>query len=276
MHLQERHDPETGERTVEISGQAEDTTCLVQVIWSPDGTATLESVLQATTDPDVAQLWAEAIFEAVQLMRTEPPGDPSPESQTQDTMRQPELRSDPQASEAMNTGRAFFRRSQSKPSVSVVIVSDDAPTRQRLADRLEAAGCRVLQAETAEPAIKLFDTNDLPDLLIGDFLYPETDGRKFLQQVRLRFGRKALPPTLFLLDSPEDEAVARQFDVQDVLTKPIQPATLYAALNRLLADRGVVLTPPPSERADEPVIVVPLARQPLLQRLLPRVRPAGA
>lgn len=148
-----------------------------------------------------------------------------------------------------------------------MVVSDDPPTLERVTERLQAAGCHVLAAETGDAALSLLSAEAMPDALIGDFFNPETDGQQFLDTARLRYGRKALPPMMFLLDSPEDEVVAKKYDVFDIVTKPVSSAALFSSLNCLLASSGVTVQEPPEAVTDETVVPKTTNRLSVLNRL---------
>lgn len=163
----------------------------------------------------------------------------------------------------------LFQSSKAQITVTALVLSDDPVTRLRVAERLRAANCEVKTVETGESALTALDANGMPSVLICDFLYPDTDGAQFLERARLRYGRNGLAPTMFLLDSPEDEEVARKYGVNDVLAKPITTTALFACINNLLAAQGVSLDIPKEFDDAEPAARTPAARIPLIGRLNP-------
>jgi DNA-binding response OmpR family regulator len=128
----------------------------------------------------------------------------------------------------------LFKRGTDEPPISVFVVSDDAAILALLVDSLTTDGYVVTSAASGAIAVKLLDEIELPNLFIGDFIHPETDGREFLERVRIRFGRSALPPMLFLMDTPEDEITAEAMGVQDLLPKPFEIEILLQRVKALL------------------------------------------
>ena len=72
---------------------------------------------------------------------------------------------------------------------TLLIVEDDATTREALADRLHQAGYKVLWAVNGAEALAMLDRMRL-DLILLDTLSPALDERHFLRQVKA----KNLPP----------------------------------------------------------------------------------
>lgn len=128
----------------------------------------------------------------------------------------------------------WFKSDNDHPSFSVLVVSDDGDTLALIRSTLTEEGCEVHSAVSAESAVQLLDEIELPDVIIGDFYYPQRDGKHFLNKARIRFGKSALPPTIFLMDSEEDEATAYELSVNDVLEKPFDADKLLASLTKLI------------------------------------------
>ncbi|MFO7323398.1 MAG: response regulator [Chloroflexota bacterium] len=169
----------------------------------------------------------------------------------------------------------FQTNKDAGPLLTVLVLSDEPETRLRVAERLRAAVCEVVTAETVESALAWLDEHDLPQLLICDFKDPEKDGVDFLDRARLRHGRTGLPPTIFLLDTPEDEQVAARYNASDVLTKPVSTASLFECVNKLMKDSGVTLAIPKEFDDSEPVATSRIAKLPLIGRLAPNVKSTG-
>lgn len=128
----------------------------------------------------------------------------------------------------------WFKSDKDHPAFSVLVVSDDGDTLALIRTSLTEEGCEVYSAVSAEAGVQLLDEIELPDVIIGDFYYPERDGKHFLNKARIRFGKSALPPTIFLMDSEEDETAAYELSVNDVLEKPFEAAKLLASLTKLI------------------------------------------
>ena len=117
--------------------------------------------------------------------------------------------------------------------LKVLVVSDDANARTSICDVLLEAGCIVHYAPSAALAIDYLTESPMPDLLIVDFLEPETDGKYFVEVSRLRFGRKTLAPLLFLMDDAGDERTAQIMDIDDVLPKSSNGAVLLERVQNI-------------------------------------------
>lgn len=117
----------------------------------------------------------------------------------------------------------------------VLVVSDSSGDLAYAASTLEANGYLVHKAEGVTPALDLLNGLEMPDVFIVDFLHPETDGTDFINKIRVRYGKSTLSPVIFLLDTPEDEAVAHALGVQEVLPKPLEAEKLLLCLNSFSA-----------------------------------------
>jgi len=131
------------------------------------------------------------------------------------------------------------RKKRVKPDTvpSVLIVCDDAETCVSIYNALVEKGYQVHTAVTAPEAIRMLDVIGLPNAIIGDFVHPETDGKAFIEKARIRFGKSAMPPVLFLRDSIEDETTAGALDVHDVLPKPFENEVLIQHVQQLIESR---------------------------------------
>lgn len=128
----------------------------------------------------------------------------------------------------------LFNRNTDIPTVSVMVVSDDAGVLTSLNETLTANGYTVYSAANGVAAVSMLDAIDMPDVFIGDFINPATDGKDFLGKIQIRFGKTSLPPVLFLMDTPEDETTANAMGVADVLSKPINTEALLQCLKTLV------------------------------------------
>jgi DNA-binding response OmpR family regulator len=137
-------------------------------------------------------------------------------------------------------GKNLFKFRKQVSAASVMIVSDDQSTLSSLQDILTQNGCVVYAIATVTAALTLLDEMGLPDIFICDFVNPAREGKTFIGTARIRFGKSALPPTLFLMDSPDDEMVAEELGVFDVLPKPVQEERLLQCLTTL-SDRSAVV-----------------------------------
>jgi len=112
----------------------------------------------------------------------------------------------------------------------VVIADDERPARSFLASLLRSFDDVDLIGEAANGSEALSMIEELkPDLALLDLQMPELDG---LSVVRLLRGRR---PPLVVFVTAYDEYAARAFEVNavDYLLKPVSPARLRGALNRV-------------------------------------------
>lgn len=128
----------------------------------------------------------------------------------------------------------LFNRGKDIPAVSVMVVSDDTEVLTFLNETLTANGYRVYSVAGSAAAVSVLDEIAMPDVFIGDFINPQTDGKDFLGKIQIRFGKTSLPPVLFLMDSPEDETTAQAMSVSDVLSKPLETETLLQCIKALV------------------------------------------
>ena len=71
------------------------------------------------------------------------------------------------------------------PSLSILIIDDEAAVRETLADMLEMMGHRVLLAESGQIALQQLAGNDC-DLVFTDLAMPEMDGWETSREIRKR------------------------------------------------------------------------------------------
>jgi CheY-like chemotaxis protein len=134
--------------------------------------------------------------------------------------------------------KRWFNRAQKPMPLSVMMISDDPACQMLVCTALANKGYTVMAPDSLLEALMVLDELGLPDLFIGDFVKPEVDARIFVEKLRIRFGRRALPPIMFLQDSPEDEIAALELDVYDVLPKSAEPETTVDYLYKVLDEMG--------------------------------------
>jgi two-component system, sensor histidine kinase and response regulator len=126
-----------------------------------------------------------------------------------------------------------------------VLIAKDNAVNQRLVVRLlEKLGHVTLLANNGQEAVDAFERQPF-DLVLMDVQMPVMDGLTATAEIRrreaLRPGRRRLPImalTAFALQGDRERCLAAGMD--DYLTKPIKPAELAAALQRLAGGGGSV------------------------------------
>jgi len=131
--------------------------------------------------------------------------------------------------------------SPSAPEVSlsgktILVVDDDASTREVVAAALERTGADVcLAASAAEGWTALQDCR--PDVLIADLAMPVEDGFSFIRRVRSNPNiREQLPAiALSAFADARSEESARAAGFSAFLAKPARPEALLGLIDRLLS-----------------------------------------
>ena len=119
--------------------------------------------------------------------------------------------------------------------VEILVVDDDADTREFVAFLLEQYGARVRAVGSASEALTAL-TQALPDVLLSDIGMPDVDGYMLMQQVR------TLPPeqggqipaialTAYAGEINHQQAITAGF--QSHLSKPVEPAKLVDEITSL-------------------------------------------
>ena len=119
---------------------------------------------------------------------------------------------------------------------TILVVDDDASTREVLAAALERTGARVWMAASAAEGWTAFQ-ECLPDLLIADLAMPIEDGFSFMRRVRLdpTVGERLPAIALSAFADPRSEESARAAGFSAFLAKPARPEALLGLIDRLLA-----------------------------------------
>jgi signal transduction histidine kinase len=117
----------------------------------------------------------------------------------------------------------------------VLVVEDEADTRDLLVMALEQCGARVSAFASVPEALASFDAA-VPDVLVSDIGVPVEDGYSFIRKVRARedgHGRDVPAAALTAYARTEDRQRALQAGFQTHLAKPVDPSELVAAVARL-------------------------------------------
>jgi CheY-like chemotaxis protein len=121
---------------------------------------------------------------------------------------------------------------------TIVVVDDDADTRELLASVFVSAGAVVRAAAGASEALELC-TEVLPDALVSDIGMPGRDGYALIRDVRATLDgaapRLAVAVSAYASPPDRERAIAAGFDHH--IAKPIDPDLLVQAVHRLLTAR---------------------------------------
>ena len=123
-------------------------------------------------------------------------------------------------------------------SRSILIVEDEPDIRELLNFTISRSGYSIIEAETAEDAIKLLD-GGRPELIIIDWMLPGMDGIDLAKKLRSEELTNDLP-IIMLTARGEEADKLRSFEVgiDDYVTKPFSPKELMARIKALLRRTG--------------------------------------
>jgi CheY-like chemotaxis protein len=137
----------------------------------------------------------------------------------------------PFAEEALPAGHEPATAILGSMSGTILLVDDEDLVRASTASMLEELGYDVVEAASAEDALRLLQAGIRPDLLVTDHLMPGLSGTDLVR--RLREGPKA-PPALLISGYADDADIPADLPR---LTKPFRQADLVAALTALVPKR---------------------------------------
>jgi len=128
---------------------------------------------------------------------------------------------------------------QPTEKISVLVVDDEEPARQRLLDllRREAYVARLLEAENGIAAVKAIEEKR-PDLIFLDVQMPELDGLGVMDAV----GPESMPMTVFVTAYDQHAVRAFEANALDYLLKPFSDERYEATMARVrsrLDDRSL-------------------------------------
>jgi DNA-binding response OmpR family regulator len=115
---------------------------------------------------------------------------------------------------------------------TILVVEDDASTRELFASLLERAGYVTVTAPDGETALELAETR--PGLALIDVQLPGISGIDVCRALRSRYGER-LPIMLVSGErsAPEDRAAGLRHGADDYVSKPFYPDELLARVDRL-------------------------------------------
>jgi CheY-like chemotaxis protein len=123
----------------------------------------------------------------------------------------------------------------------VLVVEDDADSRELLGALLEMAGARVLCAESVAEAMEGVQHSFDPDVVLTDYSMPVADGLDLIREFRRVPSTRAVAvPILVLSGHTEDDWRARVLaaGAADLLTKPMDPTLLITRIAAAVASVG--------------------------------------
>lgn len=121
-------------------------------------------------------------------------------------------------------------------NLRVLVVDDEADSRDFLAFVLEQAGAQVTATASASEALKVL-TQSKPDILLSDIGMPEIDGYMLMRQIRTLESEqenkiRAIALTAYAGEMNQQQALAAGF--QRHITKPVVPEALVQEIGNIV------------------------------------------
>jgi len=123
-------------------------------------------------------------------------------------------------------------------SVTVLVVDDDAASRDLLTTSLKREGYRTVQARGGDEALELA-LKLRPDAITLDVLMPKTDGWAVLGALKANPELCDIP--VIMVTVAPDRGIGLSLGAAEVMTKPVDRAELTALLRHLLSRDGPIL-----------------------------------
>ena len=123
---------------------------------------------------------------------------------------------------------------------SILIVDDSSYIVDGLVALLKRKGFKPIAAHGGDEAISLLTTN-IPDLILLDIMMEPMDGWETLQKIKANPETHDLPVLMFSAKkiTPE-EAQEHSLNIEDFVSKPVNPAQLLNAIKQIFERRSSV------------------------------------
>lgn len=117
---------------------------------------------------------------------------------------------------------------------TILVVEDEADTRELLRFHLQQDGFRVREADTGEAALDAI-AEERPTLVVLDLMLPGTGGLEVCRRLRSDDGTRALPVVMLTARGAEvDRVLGLEVGADDYVTKPFSPRELMARIRAVL------------------------------------------
>ena len=145
-------------------------------------------------------------------------------------------------------------------SAKILIIEDEPAIQELLAFNVVQAGFRALRAEDAESAWRQIG-QELPDLILLDWMLPNTSGPLRARQFRSEAKTSNIPIIMLTAKGEEhDKILGLESGADDYLTKPFSPRELMARIRAILRRHAPAI-------ADEPITIDGLELSPVSHRV---------
>jgi CheY-like chemotaxis protein len=129
--------------------------------------------------------------------------------------------------------------------MKILVVDDDAATREMMQAVLALMGAEVMQASSGEEALACWQAWR-PSAILSDIAMPKMNGYEFLRALRALEPKRGLGRTPAIAVSgysaEEGKAMARDAGFDRYMTKPADPIVLAAMIGDLCDDRRLAQT----------------------------------
>ena len=121
----------------------------------------------------------------------------------------------------------------------VLVVDDDPDIRELTRTCLEVVGGFTVETATCgAAALRLLETEELPDALLLDVMMPGLDGVTLVRRLRRSDRTQTLPVVLFTAKDLSHELDLDQLGIRGAIGKPFDPMTLSAEFSAFLGWSG--------------------------------------
>ena len=121
----------------------------------------------------------------------------------------------------------------------VLVVDDDPDIRELTRTCLEVVGGFTVETATCgAAALRLLETEELPDALLLDVMMPGLDGVTLVRRLRRSDRTQTLPVVLFTAKDLSHELDLEQLGIRGAIGKPFDPMTLSAEFSTFLGWSG--------------------------------------
>ena len=120
----------------------------------------------------------------------------------------------------------------------VLVVEDEADSRELICALLERAGAKVLCVESVAKAMDGVYRSFDPDVVLTDFSMPDADGLDLIREFRKAPSTRAVLVPILVLSGHSGvrwRELALEAGAADLLTKPFEPAVLIARIAAAVA-----------------------------------------
>lgn len=110
---------------------------------------------------------------------------------------------------------------------TILVVDDERMIREAVASYLEIQGCQVIQAETGQEALRIFQQEKI-SFVILDLMLPDLSGEEVCAQIR----KQSRVPIIMLTAKTMESDMLNGLDIgaDDYITKPFSLKNLYARM----------------------------------------------